>query len=115
MYALARRLNGTAITVNGAHPGIIGQTGLTGEVPGLAEKVNANYGIDPDTMPGPDIGADTPVWLATSPDVEGVTGTFFVDRRPIETAEHTTDPGRCNRLWHQTARLVGLPDTLRNR
>ena len=36
--------------------------------------------------PGPDVGADTPAWLATAPKAEGVTGRFFVDREPVETA-----------------------------
>jgi NAD(P)-dependent dehydrogenase (short-subunit alcohol dehydrogenase family) len=108
MYALAQRLRSTAITVNGAHPGIIGQTGLVDEVPGLAERINARYGIEPATMPGPDRGADTPAWLATASEVEGVTGTFFVDRTPVPTAAHTTDPDRVVRLWEATARLVGL-------
>ena len=59
--------------------------------------------------PGPDVGADTPAWLATSPEAEGITGHFFVDRTPVETAPHTTDTQRCNRPWNDSARLVGLP------
>jgi hypothetical protein len=54
------------------------------------------------------VGADTPAWLATSPEVEGVTGRFFVDRAPVETAPHTTDVGRSEPLWNDSARLVGL-------
>ncbi len=109
MYALARRLRDTAITVTGAHPGVIGQTGLTDETPGLAEKLHASYGIDTATMPSPDVGADTPAWLATSSEVEGVTETFFVDRHPVPTADHVSDEARCNRLWKRTAQVVGLP------
>jgi NAD(P)-dependent dehydrogenase (short-subunit alcohol dehydrogenase family) len=112
LYALARRLGDTAITVNGAHPGIIGQTGLTGETPGLSEKLHAVYELDPATLPSPDAGADTPVWLATSAEVAGMTGAFFVDRRPVPTAAHTTDPERCDRLWATTASLLGLPAQL---
>lgn len=112
VYALARRLSGTAITVNGAHPGIIGQTGLTGETPGLAEKIYASYGIDATTMPSPDVGADTPAWLATAAEVEGVTGRFFVDRAAVPTAVHVNDPQRCDRLWQVTAELIGAPAQL---
>jgi hypothetical protein len=36
----------------------------------------------------------TPAWLATSPEVEGVTGRFFVKRRAVETAPRTTDVER---------------------
>jgi NAD(P)-dependent dehydrogenase (short-subunit alcohol dehydrogenase family) len=128
VFALARRLAGTGITVNGAHPGIIAGTGLSREVPGLAELVRQAFrsgnlpplgpqpggraapgSLDPADLPGSDVGADTPAWLATSPDVEGVTGRFFVDRAPVETAPHTTDAERCERLWNDSARLAGLP------
>jgi NAD(P)-dependent dehydrogenase (short-subunit alcohol dehydrogenase family) len=98
----------------GAHPGIIGGTGLDGETPGLAEVVAdlvvaERYQLDPDTLPGPDVGADTPVWLATAPEVEGVTGRFFVERAAVDTAPHTTDVARTDRLWHASAALVGIP------
>lgn len=126
-YALARHLAGTAVTVNACHPGIIGGTGLGSEVPGLGALIREAFrsgvfpppgpqpgGFGPARFlggdgPSPDVGADTPAWLATSPVVEGVTGQFFVDRAPVETAPHTTDSARCDRLWNDSARLVGLP------
>jgi NAD(P)-dependent dehydrogenase (short-subunit alcohol dehydrogenase family) len=108
-YELARRLRDTCITVNAAHPGIIGQTGLADESPGLRQAIQKRYALDRSTLPPPDAGADTPAWLATSPDVENVTGRFFVERQPVETAQHTTDVGRCSRLRETTARLLGMP------
>ena len=59
--------------------------------------------------PGPDVGADTPCWLATSADVEG--GDRPVLRRPRgrRTALHTTDIERCRLLWEASADFVGLP------
>jgi NAD(P)-dependent dehydrogenase (short-subunit alcohol dehydrogenase family) len=45
-YALARRLSDTASTVNGAHPGVIGETGLLDETPGLAEAIHTAYGVE---------------------------------------------------------------------
>jgi NAD(P)-dependent dehydrogenase (short-subunit alcohol dehydrogenase family) len=106
---LARRLAGTNSTVNAAHPGIIAGTGLSTELPEISAIVARTYRIDPVDLPGPDVGADTPAWLATTPELDGVTGRFFVDRRTVDTAEHTTDPARCTRLWTETARLVDLP------
>lgn len=109
LSALARRLAGTGITVTGAHPGIIGGTGLDGEAPGVAEVVAERFQLDPATLPGPDVGAETPAWLATAPEVEGVTGRFFVERAAVDTAPHTTDVARTDRLWDASAALVGLP------
>ncbi|HEX4216295.1 MAG TPA: SDR family NAD(P)-dependent oxidoreductase [Candidatus Dormibacteraeota bacterium] len=128
VFALARRLAGSSVTVNCAHPGVIRGTGLSREVPGLTAAVSeaVRDGVLP--MPGPqprgwgapsfsgsaegpdpDVGADTPAWLATSPEVEGVSGRFFVDRAPVERARHATDATRCERLWVESARLTGLP------
>ncbi|BCB90779.1 SDR family NAD(P)-dependent oxidoreductase [Phytohabitans suffuscus] len=110
-YALARRLAGTGsgITVNGAHPGIIKDTGLgAGTARGALWLLAAAIRLNPAT-PGPDTGADTPAWLATASEVEGVTGRFFVGRAAVGTAPHTTDVARCDRLWDESARLVGLP------
>lgn len=109
VFALARRLAGTGVTVNGAHPGIIGGTGLAGEAPEVREIVARTFQFDPASLPGPDVGADTPAWLATAPELADVTGRFFVERQPVETAPHTTDPARGDRLWAESARLVGLP------
>jgi len=52
------------------------------------------------------------VWLATAPEVDGISGRFFVDRKPVATAPHTTDLARCDRLWDESARLVGLASSL---
>jgi NAD(P)-dependent dehydrogenase (short-subunit alcohol dehydrogenase family) len=109
VYALARRLTGSNITVNGAHPGIIKGTGLGRNTRGALRAVGVALN---QLAPGPNIGADTPVWLATSPDVHGITGRFFVKRKQVPTAPHTTDTVRCDRLWDESARLVGLPQTL---
>jgi NAD(P)-dependent dehydrogenase (short-subunit alcohol dehydrogenase family) len=108
-FELARRLSSTAITVNAAHPGIIGGTGLSGETPGLREAVARAYQLDRSDLPDSDAGADTPAWLATSAQVKDVSGTFFVDRQAVATAPHTTDPARGQQLWNHSARLTGLP------
>lgn len=107
-YALARRLAGTGITVNGGHPGIVRQTGLGRHASG-AFRVFTTV-LNP-FVPGVDHGADNPAWLATASEVEGVTGRYFVHRKEVRTAPHTTDVARQDRLWAESARLVGLPAT----
>ncbi|PRX96093.1 SDR family NAD(P)-dependent oxidoreductase [Allonocardiopsis opalescens] len=106
VYALASRLAGTGTTVNGAHPGIIKGGRLDRYDRGalkLFGTVCSVFAGDTAT------GADTPLWLATAEEAEGVTGKFFVKRQAAETAPHTTDPERLDRLWRESARLVGLP------
>jgi NAD(P)-dependent dehydrogenase (short-subunit alcohol dehydrogenase family) len=111
VYALARRLEGTRITVNGAHPGIIKNTRLgDGVARGTLRVFSALTRLNPFT-PGPEVGADTPAWLATAKEVRGISGGFFVKRERVKTAPHTTDRERCDRLWEESARLVGLPVT----
>jgi NAD(P)-dependent dehydrogenase (short-subunit alcohol dehydrogenase family) len=111
VYALAQRLAHTRITVNGAHPGIIQGTGLGKDLPPEAvAAIFSRVGVDPTSLPGPETGADTPAWLATAGEVEGVTGRFFVNREQVQTAPHTTDPVRYDRLWAESARLTGLPE-----
>ncbi len=105
-YALARRLAGGRITVNGGHPGIVARTGLGRHARGALRVFGAV--LNP-FVPGADHGADNPVWLATAPEVAGVTGRYFVRRREVTTAAHTTDVARQERLWEASARLVGLP------
>jgi len=102
------RLEGTQITVNGAHPGIIKDTRLGLDTArGALRAFSAVVQLNP-FGPGSDVGADTPAWLASSPEVDGVSGAFFVKREQVQTAPHTTDPQRCERLWHESARLTAL-------
>ncbi len=105
-YALARRLAGTRITVNGGHPGIVKQTGLGRHARGSLRLFTA--AINP-FAPSLDYGADNPTWLATAPEVDGITGRYFVRHKEVTTAPHTTDVTRCDRLWDESALLVGLP------
>lgn len=106
-YALARRA-ARGITVNGAHPGVISGTELGRHSQG-ALKAFADE--QKEKSPGPDVGADTPSWLATAPEVRDVTGRFFVARQEVDTAPHTTDRERCDRLWAESARWCDLRDS----
>jgi hypothetical protein len=85
---------------------------VVAETPGLREDVHACFTIQASALPAPDVGVDTPVWLAISPGLQGIAGTFFVDRKPVQIAEHTTDISRCDQLWDRTAYLLGMSLTL---
>jgi NAD(P)-dependent dehydrogenase (short-subunit alcohol dehydrogenase family) len=94
-YELARRLDGTGVTVNAVHPGF----------------VNTNFqraaGLNMRGPLTPEEGADTPIWLATSPEVEGVTGKYFVRRRDTRSSDVSHDKKVARRLWEVSAEMVG--------
>jgi NAD(P)-dependent dehydrogenase (short-subunit alcohol dehydrogenase family) len=103
-YALARRAVEFGVTVNAAHPGVI-RTSLGRNLRGFAKLALAVFGP---LLPTARVGADTPAWLAWSPEVREVTGGFFVKRRRRMTAPHTLDVARQEELWARCAELVSL-------
>lgn len=102
-YALARRLAGREIPVNAAHPGVI-NTGLARNTRGLLRLMTA---LARPFVPNATAGADTPIWLASSPEIK-TTGGFYKNRKRVRTASHTLDVARQERLWQASAALVGL-------
>jgi NAD(P)-dependent dehydrogenase (short-subunit alcohol dehydrogenase family) len=103
-YELARRLEGTGVTATALHPGLT-NTAFSAEDPAMAPLV----AILRPFMGSPARGADTPVYLAASPEVEGITGRYFAKRRPRQTHKSSYDLAATARLWSVSADLVGLP------
>jgi retinol dehydrogenase 14 len=60
-------------------------------------------------MQSPTKGADTAVYLASSPDAEGVTGRYFAGREVKKSNESSYDAEITARLWEVSAELVGIP------
>ena len=88
-------------------PGIV-RTGFGAEDPGRIQRVITPFmGL----MKSPEQGARTPIHLASSPEVEGVTGQFFAKRKPRKSAKRSYDTADAVRLWEISAELVGLDDT----
>jgi retinol dehydrogenase 12 len=99
---LARRLAGTGVTVNTLHPGVVA-TGFGQNTPGLFKflvRLAAPF------MTTPEKGAETLVYLATSPEVEGVTGKYFVKSRQARPSPISRDPELAGKLWVASERLV---------
>jgi NAD(P)-dependent dehydrogenase (short-subunit alcohol dehydrogenase family) len=100
-YELARRLAGTGVTANCLHPGAVG-TNLFRGLPGFVQALIKLVTI------GPRRGAATPIYLACSREVEGVTGKYFVRRRPVKSSDASYDEEAGRHLWEASAELTGL-------
>ncbi len=103
-YELARRLHGTNITVNCVHPGPV-RTDFTRKAGGTLQRLSKILRL---IMKSPEAGARTPVYLAVSPEVSGVTGRYFVNRMARRSAGITYDRAIAARLWEISERLTGL-------
>jgi NAD(P)-dependent dehydrogenase (short-subunit alcohol dehydrogenase family) len=103
---LARRLAGTGVTANCLHPGAV-RSRLLRHAPWYLRPAGAVVSL---FFQRPERGADTAVYLASSPDVAGVTGAYFIDRRPVEPSPQACDADLARRLWEVSAHLTGLGD-----
>lgn len=106
-YELARRLAGTGVTANCLHPGFvatnIGQRGVGPVTRKIVNLIFSRLGISPAE------GAKTTIYLASSPDVEGITGKYFVKSKPRPSAAISYDETLQQLVWEESARLVKLP------
>jgi len=108
-YELARRLAGTGVTATAAHPGVT-RTAFGTEDPTAMMRTMTL--IARPFMKTPAQGAATPIYLASSPEVEGVTGQYFANRRPKKSSKSSYNTATAARLWQVSARLAGLPATV---
>jgi len=105
IYELARRLQETGVTTNCLDPGFvethIGQSDV-GPTVRLLVKLIKSFGASPQEE------AKTSIYLASSPEVEGVTGKYFVKSIPKRSAAISYDESLQRQLWEQSAKLVNL-------
>ena len=106
-YELSRRLEGQNITVNALHPGFVDTNfgvsngGLGGWMMSLFQKIGA--------IP-PEKGAETSIYLASSPEVEGITGKYFANKKPVNSAPISYDQDLARALWERSLELTGLAE-----
>src|SRR5258706_4759146 len=104
---LARRLAGTGVTVNALHPGFV----ATGFAKNNGKVIGALVGLfAPLVARSPEKGAETSIFLASSPEAEGVTGKYFYDSKVTSTARRATDMTVARKLWDVSADMVHLAD-----
>ena len=101
-YELARRLEGSGVTVNALHPGLV-RTSIARNNGLLGRVVNFFIGVR-----GVDAvkGAGTLNYLAASPEVEETTGRFFVDCRAVPSSALSYDAELASDLWELSERLT---------
>ena len=101
-YELARQLNGSGVTVNAVHPGLVkwnlGRGGRS--FSSRVWRIVNFFGSSPEK------GAATIVYLATSPEVENVTGKYFANLKPIRSSEKSYDVYTARKLWEISEKIV---------
>jgi NAD(P)-dependent dehydrogenase (short-subunit alcohol dehydrogenase family) len=104
-YELARRIEGSGVTATALHPGMT-STAFGSE--DMARGWGPLVAVMRPFMRSPERGADTSVYLASSPEAEGITGRYFADRKPRTSNRSSYDTSTTTRLWQVSADLVNL-------
>jgi NAD(P)-dependent dehydrogenase (short-subunit alcohol dehydrogenase family) len=102
-YELARRLPAAEVTVNTLTPGVVA-TRMLADYMGVPRSARgeSTFGATPEE------GAETSIYLASSPEVERVTGKYFVRKSPAASSRQSHDEAAARRLWELSAQLTGL-------
>jgi NAD(P)-dependent dehydrogenase (short-subunit alcohol dehydrogenase family) len=108
-YELARRLEGSRVTVNALHPGFVNTNfgksngGMKKVMMGALQSV---FAITPEK------GAETSIYLASSPEVEGVSGQYFVNNNAVRSSQISYDQEIARQLWDASLEMTGLNVTV---
>ena len=102
-YELARRLDGSGVTATVVHPGAV-RTRFAAEDPSPMWKVFLP--LMRLFLKAPAKGAATSIYLASSPEVQGVTGTYFVNSKPKTSSKASHDEAAAARLWQISVDLA---------
>lgn len=94
-YTLARKLTGSNVTANCLHPGVVDTKLSRAAAPGISTIT-------------PEEGAQTSIWLASSPEVTGISGKYFENRKPARSSDLSHDRTVQGRLWTIAEELTGM-------
>lgn len=95
-YSMAEKFAGTGVTVNAVHPGAIGSN--LGSMPEFAKIF----------MKSPARGAQTPVYLASSPELNRMSGKYFINCKPAKSSKASHDVDASEKLWTLLQEQTGL-------
>jgi len=101
-YELARRLEGTGVTVNALHPGFVASE--FGKNNGFLMRLVLRL-LTPVARSTND-GASTSIYLASSREVEGVSGKYFVDTREVDSDQNSYDLAAAEKLWNLSLEMI---------
>ena len=104
-YELARTLDGSGVSVNALHPGLV-KTNIAGNTKGLTgfifRSVQMLVGRSANR------GAETLVYLAAAPEVKGISGKYWADMKQAQSTPISHDREQQRRLWDFSAELTGV-------
>ena len=103
-YELAMRLEGTGVTANCLHPGNV----ATNFGNSASRAIRFYLMLRKPFMLSPDQGAETSIYLASSPEVEGVSGRYFIDKIPAKSSKASYSEELAKLLWEVSAELTNL-------
>ena len=103
-HGLAKKLEGTGVTVNSAHPGVV-RTNFAKNNGGLVMLGFRFLGM---FFISPESAAKRILYVATSPDLEGVTGKYFTKMREVKSSQESYDDDSARRLWQISEQLTHL-------
>lgn len=103
--SLAKRLAGTAVTVNSLHPGAVATSIGVNRDTGFGKSVHAL--LRPFFLT-PEQGSETALYLALSPEVAGVSGRYYYKKRMQRLSGKAADEEAAERLWKWSAQVTGL-------
>jgi NAD(P)-dependent dehydrogenase (short-subunit alcohol dehydrogenase family) len=112
-YELARHLEGTGVTATALHPGFVASNFAHNNFKGAAgtafkllfKTITSLAAITPEE------GAKTQIYLASSPQVEGVSGQYFVKQKAARSSLLSYDRAAAQRLWEISETMTGAPHT----
>ncbi len=105
-HELAKRLAGTGVTVNSLHPGVVATNWGRHSVGAMSLGIR----LASPFMTSAKKGAETSIYLASSPDVSGVSGKYFSKKQEEKSSDESNDEAVALSLWNVSLALAGLPE-----